>query len=366
MQDSKEIKEIEELPPSSDVGVIGWLRENLFYSWFSSFITFFILFILYYMFSGFISWAFIEATYFGDNREACVSEGACWAFISSRWLQFVYGLYPQDMRWRADIAFILLIVALVPVFWEKVPHRGKLFIFTAIYPFLVYVLIWGGWFGLRPLDGSRQVGGFMLTMIIGITGISLSLPIGILLAMARRSSMPVISIFSVLFIEFIRGVPLIALLFIASTMLNYFLPPGTTFDLLVRVLIMVTLFASGYMAEVIRGGLQAIPNGQWEGSYSLGFGYFRTHWFIVMPQVLKICIPGIVNTFIGLFKDTTLVVIIGLLDPLGIGQSAIANIDWKGLSREMYIFLAFSFFIFCFGMSRYSQYLEKRLGNKDR
>ena len=201
----------------------------------------------------------------------------------------------------------------------------------------------------------------MLTLIIGVTGISFSLPIGILLALGRTSNMPALRIICVVFIEFIRGVPLIALLFIASTMLNYFLPPGTHFDLLMRVLIMVTFFASGYIAEVIRGALQGIPKGQFEAADSLGLKYWQAMRLIILPQALKISIPGIVNTFIGLFKDTTLVLIIGMLDILGLGRSSLADAEWAGLANEVYLFVALFFWICCFGMSRYSLYLEKKL-----
>ena len=205
----------------------------------------------------------------------------------------------------------------------------------------------------------------MLTLIIGVTGISFSLPIGIILALGRRSNMPVLKSLCVMFIEFIRGVPLIALLFIASTMLNFFLPPGTQFDLLVRVLIMVTLFSAAYIAEVVRGGLQGIPAGQYEAADALGLTYFKAHWLIILPQALKISIPGIVNTFIGLYKDTTLVIIIGLLDPLGIGRASLSDAVWAGLAREVYLFVAIFFFICCFAMSRYSLWLEKRLSTEN-
>ena len=201
----------------------------------------------------------------------------------------------------------------------------------------------------------------MLTLVIGVTGITFSLPIGVLLALGRQSDMPVVKTLCVCFIEFIRGVPLIALLFVASTMLNYFLPPGTSFDLLMRVLIMVTLFSAAYVAEVVRGGLQAIPKGQYEAADAIGLTYWKTQRLIALPQALKISIPGIVNTFIGLFKDTTLVLIIGMFDVLQIGRSALADAAWAGLAREVYLFVAIFFFICCFGMSRYSLYLEKKL-----
>ena len=226
----------------------------------------------------------------------------------------------------------------------------------AVVPLIVLV----GGFGLEPVETDR-FGGIMLTLVIGVTGITFSLPIGVLLALGRQSNMPAIKILCVTFIEFIRGVPLIALLFVASTMLNYFLPPGTSFDLLMRVLIMVTLFSAAYVAEVVRGGLQAVAKGQHEAADAIGLTYWKTQRLIVLPQALKISIPGIVNTFIGLFKDTTLVLIIGMFDPLQIGRSALADAEWAGLAREVYLFVAVFFFICCFAMSRYSLYLERKL-----
>ena len=231
--------------------------------------------------------------------------------------------------------------------------------FSLLFPFLAMWLLLGG-FGLTPVE-TDQFGGFMLTMVIGVTGIVFSLPLGILLALGRQSNLHFIRWLCTGFIEFIRGVPLITLLFVASTMLNYFLPPGTTFDLLLRVLIMVTLFSAAYIAEVVRGGLQAIPKGQHEAADAMGLKYWSSMRLIVLPQALKISIPGIVNTFIGLFKDTTLVVIIGLLDPLGIGRASLSDTKWQGLSTEVYVFIALFFFVCCFSMSRYSLYLEDKL-----
>ena len=201
----------------------------------------------------------------------------------------------------------------------------------------------------------------MLTLIIGVTGISASLPLGILLALGRQSRLLALRVISTAFIEFSRGVPLITLLFVASTMLNYFLPPGTSFDLLVRVLIMVSLFAAAYLAEAVRGGLQAIPRGQVEAAEALGLSRWTTTRRIILPQALKIAIPGIVNVFVGLYKDTTLVVIIGLLDPLGIARAVLADAKWNGLATETYLFVALFFFLSCFAISRYSLWLERRL-----
>ena len=208
---------------------------------------------------------------------------------------------------------------------------------------------------------SDQLGGFLLTFIIGVTGIAASFPLGVLLALGRQSDLFFLKAVSVMFIEFIRGVPLITLLFVASTVLNYFLPPGTTFDLVLRVLIMVTLFAAAYMAEVVRGGLAALPRGQYEAAHALGLDYGKSMRLIILPQALKISIPGIVNTFIGLFKDTTLVLVIGLLDPLGLTGTIRASQQWNGIVVEPYVFIAAFFFVFCFGMSQYSAYLERKL-----
>jgi general L-amino acid transport system permease protein len=213
---------------------------------------------------------------------------------------------------------------------------------------------------LQPVP-SREFGGFLVSLVIGVTAISMSLPLGIVLALGRRSDMPLIKGVCVVFIEFVRGVPLITLLFTASLLLNYFMPPGTNFDLIMRVIIMTTLFASAYMAEVIRGGLAALPRGQYEAADSLGLGYWQAQRLIIMPQALKISIPGIVNTFIGLFKDTTLVSFVGIFDPIGRAGAIRATSDWQGVYWELYIFIGAVFFIFCFGMSRYSMYLERRL-----
>ena len=252
-----------------------------------------------------------------------------------------------------------MLAAFVPVLFDNAPYRKQGLYFALLAPVVIGWLLIGG-MGLEPVS-TDKFGGFLLTLVIGVTGIIGSLPIGIALALGRQSDMPALRMICVAFIEFIRGVPLITLLFVASTMLNYFLPPGTTFDLLMRVLIMVTLFASAYLAEVIRGGLQAIPKGQTEAADAMGLKYWPSMRLIILPQALKISIPGIVNTFIGLYKDTTLVIIIGLFDPLGMGRASLADTKWQGLSTEIYVFVALFFFVSCFSMARYSLYLERKL-----
>lgn len=348
-------------PPSNTIGVVAWIRENLLSSPANIVMTILSIWFLYKTVPPMVDWLFLDAAYTGNNREECKAQasGACWAFIGERLELFTYGFYPIEQRWRVNLSFLLLIIALIPVLWDKAPMRKTGMYFSCVFPFIAGWLLLGG-FGLESVP-TDKFGGFMLTLVIGVTGIAFSLPIGICLALGRQSKLPIIRTFSVGFIEFIRGVPLITLLFVASTMLNYFLPKGTTFDLLLRVLIMVTLFASAYMAEVVRGGLQAIPKGQIEAADAMGLKYWSSMRLVVLPQALKISIPGIVNTFIGLYKDTTLVIIIGLLDPLGIGRASLADTRWTGLSNEVYLFVAIFFFISCFGMARYSLYLENKL-----
>ena len=424
----------EQDPPLSEVGLIGWMRHNLFTGPWNSILTVvssaFILYVLVFL----IGWIWSptwSATSLNDCREILAGigreghlSGACWGVINDRWEQLLFGFYPNgseagtaDLRWRPVLAFILLGVALAPVLYsDKVP--AKMIYLTVAYPFVMPLLLWGGtiwgplvaaagfvigyfvykgvgqvagelaaiiaavavaviWWlflastvsaalsgvlpvGLEAVE-SRKFGGMMLSLTIGVVAIGFSLPIGIVLALGRQSDMPIVKSLCVGFIEFIRGVPLITLLFVASTLLNIFMPPGTNFDIIMRVIIMATLFASAYMAEVIRGGLAALPKGQYEGADSLGLDYWQSQRLIIMPQALKISIPGIVSTFIGLFKDTTLVSVIGLLDPLGLSNAIRADANWNGIVWELYGFIALLFFIFCFSMSRYSMYLERKL-----
>ena len=361
-----------DLPPPANIsGVVGWVRANFLSSPLNIALTVLSLWFLWLILPPAVQWFFLDAAYTGADRNECAAkaDGACWAFVNERLQLFTYGFYPAEERWRVNLSFVLLCVALIPVLFDRAPLRKYGLWYAAAFPFIAGWLLIGGnllgidlpWVPELPRVPTVKFGGFMLTLVIGVTGIAFSLPIGIALALGRMSKLPIIHVSAVCFIEFIRGVPLITLLFVASTMLNYFLPPGSSFDLLLRVLIMVTLFASGYMAEVIRGGLQAIPSGQIEAADALGLKYWSAMRLIVLPQALTISIPGIVNTFIGLYKDTTLVIIIGLLDPLGIGRASVADTKWAGLSTELYVFVAMFFFISCFSMSRYSLYLESKL-----
>ena len=352
-------------PPRRTTGALGWVRSNLLSSPLNVALTLLSVWLLWTILPPSIHWLFTGAIWTAVDRKECWAlmdaprDGACWAFIRGSFELFVYGWYPEPERWRVNLTFILFIAAIVGGLRENIPGKKYWLIFAAAYPFIAAWLLLGG-FGLEPV-GTNKLGGILLTLVVAVTGISFSLPLGIALALGRRSNLPALRGVCVIFIEFIRGVPLITLLFVASTMLTYFLPPGSTFDLLMRVLIMVTLFASAYIAEVVRGGLQGLSSGQYEAADALGLSYWKAHRLVILPQVLKISIPGIVNTFIGSFKDSTLVLIIGMMDILGLGRARLNDPEWLGLAPELYIFISLFFFISCFAMSRYSLNLEKKL-----
>jgi amine acid ABC transporter, permease protein, 3-TM region, His/Glu/Gln/Arg/opine family len=268
-----------------------------------------------------VDWAIISANWGpGTSRAACTKSGACWTMIRARFGLLMYGFYPLDQRWRVDVTFLLQFAAMAVLLIEKIPYKKQSAIFLfVIYPVIAFILLYGG-FGL-PVVETSQWGGLMLTLVLSTTGIVASLPIGILLALGRRSALPVMRLLCISFIEFVRGVPLISVLFMASVVFPLFLPEGMNFDKLLRALVGITLFSAAYIAEVIRGGLQAIPKGQYEGAMSLGLNYWKMNTFIILPQALRISIPGIVNSFIGLFMDTTLVLIVGQIELLGMAQS---------------------------------------------
>ncbi|MBD84248.1 MAG: amino acid ABC transporter permease [Acidiferrobacteraceae bacterium] len=352
-------------PPRRTTGALGWVRMNLLSSPLNVALTLLSIWLLWTILPPSIHWLFTGAIWTAVDRKECWAlmdtprDGACWAFIRGSFELFVYGWYPEPERWRVNLTFILFIAAIVGGLRENIPGKKYWLIFAAAYPFIAAWLLLGG-FGLEPV-GTNKLGGILLTLVVAVTGISFSLPLGIALALGRRSNLPALRAVCVIFIEFIRGVPLITLLFVASTMLTYFLPPGSTFDLLMRVLIMVTLFASAYIAEVVRGGLQGLSSGQYEAADALGLSYWKAHRLVILPQALKISIPGIVNTFIGSYKDSTLVLIIGMMDILGLGRARLNDPEWLGLAPELYIFISLFFFISCFAMSRYSLNLEKKL-----
>ena len=344
----------------------GWVRANLFSSPLNCALTVLALLLIYATVPPVIDWAFVAADFAGETRNDCSRDGACWVFIKMRFWQFIYGFYPVDERWRVNVAFVLLALAVTPLFSERI--RGSRWVSFALvfaFPPLSVLLFAGGVAGLAPVETAKW-GGLMLTLIVAGVGIAASLPIGILLALGRASDLPAIRALSIAFIELWRGVPLITVLFMAAVMLPLFLPEGVTMNKLIRALIGVSLFAGAYMAEVVRGGIEAIPRGQVEACHALGLGYWRIMGAIVLPQALRIMIPGIVNVFVALFKDTTLVLVIGLFDFLGIIQAALSDPNWLGFAIEGYAFAAVVFWAFCFSMSRYSARLEQRLGGARR
>jgi len=356
-------------PPRSTVGPIAWARENLFSSWSNALLTLLGLYIAYVAISGVVSWAFINATWAGSSGSDCTHGrgGACWPFVMAKFSQFMYGRYPDAERWRVNLTYVLATAGLIPLMLPWV--RGKLYLtiyMLVIFPVLAFILLYGG-LGL-PVVPTELWGGLLVTLVVATTAIAGAFPIGILLALGRRSNMPIVRLVCIGFIEFVRGVPLITVLFMASVMLPLFLPAGWTIDKLVRALIMVALFSAAYLAEVIRGGLQAIPRGQYEAADALGLTYTQKMGLVILPQALKLVIPGIVNTFIGLFKDTSLVLIIGIFDLLGIVQQNLTDSNWFSPNTAMtgYVFAGIIFWIFCFSMSRYSMFVERRLAAGER
>src|SRR5215831_1163694 len=348
-------------PPASQVGAIGWARRNLFSSPSNTVLTLVALYLLYLIIPPLVNWAIIDANWkAGTSRAACTLPGACWTMIRARFGLLMYGFYPLDQRWRVDLTFFLQFAAMAALLIEKVPYKKQFAIFLfVIYPVVAFILLYGG-LGLPVVETSRW-GGLMLTLVLSTTGIVASLPIGILLALGRRSALPVMRMLCIGFIEFVRGVPLISVLFMASVVFPLFLPEGMNFDKLLRAMVGITVFSAAYIAEVIRGGLQAIPKGQYEGAMSLGLSYWKMNLLIILPQALRVSIPGIVNSFIGLFMDTTLVLIVGQIELLGMAQSSARDPNWLGTINTALAFVSVVYFAFCFSMSRYSQYLERKL-----
>ena len=351
--------------PRRTTGVVAWLQKNLFATPADTILTLLGIAFLIWSVPPIYNFLIGHAVPPGGTVEQCRVEnaGACWAYIDARITFFIYGFFPAEEYWRANLVFLLGAVLLIPLLWPQVPFkRTNAILFFAVYPVVTYYLLNGGVFGLRPVP-TEQWGGLLVTLIISLVGIICSIPLGILLALGRQSKMPVIKTLSIMFIELWRAVPLITVLFMASIMLPLFMPQGTTVDKLLRALVGVTLFASAYLAEVVRGGLQAIGRGQYEAGASLGLNYWQRMGFIVLPQALKHVIPGIVNNFIALFKDTSLVSIVGIFDLLNTVQAATSDINWASPTQAVtgYIFAAAVYWVFCFGMSRYSMFMERRL-----
>ena len=413
----------EQVPPVSERGLVKWVRENLFSSPFNAIMTVLSLWVIYSIVAGSAPW-FINGVWNANSVRECYDildgvSGACFAVLKERFPQLIYGFkYPATEYWRPNITAILLLVALAPVLFQKLPRQ--LLAFSIIYPFLAYWLIWGGTvlvpvvallgfaagvycfrrfstnaFALGVLIGaivasifwmlggylseanetflslkavpSRDMGGLMLNLLLGTIACSVSIPLGIFLALGRQSNMPIIKWICVIFIEFIRGVPLITLLFVANVILAFFFPPDTSIDLILRVIIMMTFFNSAYIAEVVRGGLAALPSGQYEAANSLGLDYTQSMRLIILPQALKISIPGIVNVSVGMLKDTTLVSIISMFDLVGMIRGPILSTsEWNGVYWELFGCAAAIFFVVCFSISKYSQWLERQLETGNR
>ncbi len=411
-------------PPASEAGLVKWSRENLFNGVAGSIMTLLSILVIYLLLAAFLPWLLggvWNTSSLAECREVLQGAvGGCFSVLTERIYQLLFGFkYPSELYWRPTVAFVLLFVAAAPVLFNNLPRQ--MLWFTGLFPFVAYYLIWGGtifapvlallgfvvgyiaytklvdqsfamgfvggavaailtwWIGgylvaaITPENTflqavpSRDLGGFMLNMMLGVACVSLSIPLGIALALGRQSDMPIIKWICVVFIEFVRGVPLITLLFVASVMLAYFFPPDSNVDLFLRVVIMITMFSAAYIAEVIRGGLAALPRGQYEAADSLGLDYAQSMRLIILPQALKISIPGIVNVAVGLFKDTTLVSVISMFDLVGMIRGPIlASTEWNGVYWELLGFAALLFFVVCYGISQYSQWLERQLATDHR
>jgi len=336
------------------------INKNINSNWFNSLLTLLIIFALIQNIPPLLNWLFFDANFVGETKEECTGSGACWIFIKIWFPRLIYGLYPNAEIWRINLSFILLIASVISLFYLPQKLKKYMIIFLLfIFPFIMINLISGGNFGLKWVE-TIAWGGLSLTFIISIFALIFCFPIGMFLALGRRSSTLVTRYSSIGFIEFWRGVPLITVLFMASVMFPMFLPDGTYMDKLVRVIIAITLFEAAYMAEVIRGGLQALPKGQYDAGKSLGMGYWKLHLLVILPQALKLVIPGIANTFLALVKDTPLILVVGLLELVGMIDMAKTNPDWLGFATEGYVFAGIIFWIICFSMSRYSQSLERK------
>ena len=360
--------------PARRMPALAWMRANLFSGWRNTVLTLLALWLVWAVCWPLVKFLLIDAVWDGASRVDCLADqigrevGACWPFVGAKIGQFLYGFYLLDERWRVDLTAALGLVLLVPLLIPSLPYKAaNAILFFGVYPVVGFVLLVGGMFGLAHVE-TRLWGGLLVTLVIAVTGIVGSLPLGILLALGRRSQLPMVRAVSVVFIEVWRGVPLITVLFFATYMLPLFLPVGWAVNPLLRVMIGVMLFAAAYMAEVVRGGLQAIPRAQYEAAQALGLGYWRMMGLVILPQALKLVIPGIVNNFIGLFKDTTLVLIVAIFDLLGQLRAAFSDPEWATPTTVAtgFAFAGIIYFCFCFGMSRYALWMERRLNPANR
>jgi len=341
--------------PIKTKGFIFWLKENLFSSISSSILTLLSFALIFYIIPPLLDYLIFDATYTG-TKEQITSDGARWIYIHEKFKLFIYGFYPENQYWRPNLVIALFIIFVI--LFRKIVNTKFRIILVVSFPIIAFILISGS-FGLLFVPTSKW-GGLLLTIIVASTGIVASFPIGVLFALGRQSKMPIIRTISIMYIEFIRGVPLITILYMSSVILPLFFPQDIEFNKLLRALIGITLFQAAYIAEVVRGGLQAIPKGQYEAAYSNGLTYWQTMGLVVLPQALKISIPNIVGSFISLFKDTTLVLIIGLFDLLAMVKLTASDPNWLGFETEGYIFVALIYWIFCFSMSKYAKAIENR------
>mgnify|MGYP000238740697 FL=1 len=369
-------------PPITQIGAVLWLRSNLFSSWTNGLLTFASLYLLYIAIPPLLDWMFLSANFnfgtvnilgfdikfseFMADNQNCGREAACWPYIYEKLYMYIYGFYPHEESWRPNVvygltALLFIIVRLVRNYKQK---NRVILAMIVTFPIISYILMAGG-FGLLPIVETHQWGGLTLSLIIASVGIIVSFPIGVVLALGRQSDLKVIKLFSTIFIEFIRGVPLITILFMASFVLPLFLESSTNFDKLLRALIGIALFQAAYFAEVVRGGLQAIPKGQYEAADAIGLSYFQKNALIILPQALKISIPNIVGSSISLFKDSTLVLIIGLMDMLAMVNMTSNDPYWLGRETEGFVFVTMVFWVILYSMSRYSKKLEIRFNTEN-
>ena len=360
MQDIYQNKPADEIkPPVTHVGVIGWIRTNLFKGWFNSLLTIITIYFLWMIVPPLIRWAFVDSLWVSTGVECQQSDGACWSIIPANIRFIIFGFYPYDQQWRPLVAMALLIGLL---FYSRNRDHWKKSLAYAWFLglFLMGLLMKGGLFGLISVE-TAQWGGLPLTLLLSVFGLTAAYPLGIVLALGRQSKMPAVKTLSVMYIELIRGVPLISLLFMSSVVFPLFLPEGVTINNILRAQVAIILFTAAYIAEVVRGGLQAIPRGQYEAADSIGLSYYLTMRLVILPQALKIVIPPTVQQLISAFKDTSLVVIIALFDLLRTTQTVLSDPQWMGFSAEAYIFVALIYFLCCFFMSNYSRRLEREL-----
>jgi general L-amino acid transport system permease protein len=341
--------------------VIDWLRRNLFSSVWNTVLTLLVVALVWVAVPPFIDWAVVNATLTGNSKAACIGDGACWTFIRQRLPLFIWGHYPAAELWRLAAVAALMVGFVTPVLRDGTRHRGIwLLLMLTVLPLLATILLVGGIFDL-PFVDTNLWGGLMLDIIISFVTVAGALPFGILLALGRRSQLPIVRMLSIGFIELWRGVPLLTVIFMSAVMVPLFLPNGVSIDRLIRAMVAFTLFNSAYMAETVRGGLQGVPIGQEEAAFSVGLRWWQVQLFVVLPQALRIVVPGIVNNIVDLFKDTSLVSIIGLVDLLGAVSQALKDPAWLGLAKEGYVFTALLFFVCCFAMSMYGRSFERRL-----